>query len=230
MMKQSTKALNTHHTIQYLSQNGVHSMKLYTTLLALVLIVILTAGCGFISSTFDSYEEGEKKLVTETKPVETVKTAAPATITRACDDGIDEGNNPYVKSTVSVTYQGETTAYTDQCIDDYLKEYYCDANEYRSYKKLCAYGCEDGACHQSEKVDEPTKQISHETDRPMEDEDVQTSVVHCTNGYKDGDETDVDCGGSCKNCGYAKMCKVTEDCMAPYFCNYRQKICSETKS
>ena len=34
----------------------------------------------------------------------------------------------------------------------------------------------------------------------------------CTSGAKDGDETDVDCGGSCAPCGTGKMCKRGTDC------------------
>ncbi len=204
-------------------------MKLQATIITLILIIGLAAGCGFVKDTVDSYDE--EKPTTAAKPTTTPIQDAPIKTSRGCDDNLDKGNNPYVKGATTVTYQGESTVYEDQCIEDYLKEYYCDNDEYRSYKKLCAYGCTAGACLQTEKVEEPKQQTSHETDRTEEDEDEETSVVHCTNGYKDEDETDVDCGGSsCPNCGYAKMCKVTEDCIAPFFCNYRQKICSETKS
>jgi hypothetical protein len=34
----------------------------------------------------------------------------------------------------------------------------------------------------------------------------------CTNGVKDGDETDLDCGGSCKACGDGKKCVDPKDC------------------
>lgn len=34
----------------------------------------------------------------------------------------------------------------------------------------------------------------------------------CTSGSKDGDETDVDCGGSCAPCGAGLMCKHGSDC------------------
>jgi hypothetical protein len=34
----------------------------------------------------------------------------------------------------------------------------------------------------------------------------------CTNGGQDGDETDVDCGGTCPKCGLGKACKGNADC------------------
>lgn len=36
----------------------------------------------------------------------------------------------------------------------------------------------------------------------------------CTNGTKDGTETDVDCGGSCARCGSGKACVLGSDCQA----------------
>src|SRR5207253_1866743 len=38
------------------------------------------------------------------------------------------------------------------------------------------------------------------------------SAAHCTDGKLDGDETDVDCGGSCKKCGDGKACISPGDC------------------
>ncbi|CAF4321648.1 unnamed protein product, partial [Adineta steineri] len=34
----------------------------------------------------------------------------------------------------------------------------------------------------------------------------------CIDGIMDGDETDIDCGGSCPVCGVYQMCKVDLDC------------------
>ena len=36
----------------------------------------------------------------------------------------------------------------------------------------------------------------------------------CGNGQPDGDETDLDCDGSCTPCGLGKMCSVSTDCLA----------------
>lgn len=35
---------------------------------------------------------------------------------------------------------------------------------------------------------------------------------HCTNGVQDGDESDVDCGGSCEPCDDGKACNISPDC------------------
>ena len=57
-----------------------------------------------------------------------------------------------------------------------------------------------------------------------EDADCETKVgaktgvcAKCNDGIKTpgSDETDVDCGGSCKPCGVGKTCKVSADCAAP---------------
>jgi hypothetical protein len=44
--------------------------------------------------------------------------------------------------------------------------------------------------------------------------------AHCTDGMKDADETDTDCGGSCGGCADSKSCKVGGDCV--------DKVCSGT--
>ena len=36
--------------------------------------------------------------------------------------------------------------------------------------------------------------------------------VTCNDGLKNGSETDVDCGGSCKRCGNGRSCLVANDC------------------
>jgi hypothetical protein len=43
-------------------------------------------------------------------------------------------------------------------------------------------------------------------------EDRHAGWVPCEDGYRDGDETDVDCGGSCTPCVTGKSCKVGGDC------------------
>ena len=40
----------------------------------------------------------------------------------------------------------------------------------------------------------------------------------CADGIQDGNETDIDCGGSCSPCGDGKMCKMGSDCI--------DKVCS----
>ena len=41
---------------------------------------------------------------------------------------------------------------------------------------------------------------------------VQTIIDHCSDRVRDGDETDVDCGGSCKPCGASAACALDADC------------------
>jgi hypothetical protein len=40
----------------------------------------------------------------------------------------------------------------------------------------------------------------------------------CSNGVKDGDETDVDCGGGCGPCARTKACAKDADCASPLVC------------
>jgi hypothetical protein len=41
----------------------------------------------------------------------------------------------------------------------------------------------------------------------------------CTNGVKDGSESDVDCGGSCGRCGVDRSCSADSDCTTLYCAN-----------
>lgn len=43
-------------------------------------------------------------------------------------------------------------------------------------------------------------------------------TASCTDGTQNGDETDVDCGGSCSPCADGQGCSVPSDCTSP-FCN-----------
>jgi len=43
-------------------------------------------------------------------------------------------------------------------------------------------------------------------------------TLACTNGLKDNDETEIDCGGSCPSCSYGKSCLIDSDCESNY-CN-----------
>ncbi len=49
-------------------------------------------------------------------------------------------------------------------------------------------------------------------------------VIHCTNGIKDFDETDIDCGGSCNSCDIYQDCKTNNDCKSAN-CHPLKKIC-----
>ncbi len=45
---------------------------------------------------------------------------------------------------------------------------------------------------------------------------LETVLLSCTNGVRDGDESDVDCGGSCSKCSDGKRCNSASDCMSGY--------------
>ncbi|NJL43811.1 MAG: hypothetical protein HC945_00585 [Nitrosarchaeum sp.] len=47
---------------------------------------------------------------------------------------------------------------------------------------------------------------------------------HCINGQADGDETDVDCGGSCLACSDRASCETDSDCQSNY-CNPQSLLC-----
>jgi cysteine-rich repeat protein len=51
-------------------------------------------------------------------------------------------------------------------------------------------------------------------------DEVSLDLLMCNNNKKDGDETDVDCGGSCKKCLYGNECLVPTDCSTNYCVNY----------
>src|SRR5690348_5063006 len=42
--------------------------------------------------------------------------------------------------------------------------------------------------------------------------DMAGAPASCNDGKKDGDETDVDCGGSCAPCATGKTCAKSSDC------------------
>ncbi len=60
--------------------------------------------------------------------------------------------------------------------------------------------CESKSCGSSGVCEEKTE--------PVTPEKPQT----CSNGTKDGDETDTDCGGSCEQCTQDRYCKTDADC------------------
>lgn len=45
---------------------------------------------------------------------------------------------------------------------------------------------------------------------------IEITPAHCLNKVKDGDETDVDCGGSCGTCAKGKSCKLDKECQTGF--------------
>jgi len=55
--------------------------------------------------------------------------------------------------------------------------------------------------------------------------DISLSPAVCRNLKKDGDETDIDCGGSCLDCANGESCRLDSDCVND-FCNSSNKCAS----
>lgn len=51
----------------------------------------------------------------------------------------------------------------------------------------------------------------------------------CTNGQKDGDEVDVDCGGPCTPCALGKVCVLDKDCASGACVSGVCKLCAATQ-
>ena len=62
------------------------------------------------------------------------------------------------------------------------------------------------------------------TDAAEPDLAMQLVPAACANGVLDGDETDVDCGGTCAACGTGKGCKAGKDCQST-FCTNKKCDC-----
>ncbi len=152
----------------------------------------------------------------------------------------DDGDDPYMAGAVMITAHGRTQEFLDTCEGDVLLEYYCDGTRLHNYKKPCMYGCWQGVCRNApmqtaaditspdeQGVDKADMQAVQGALAPRWVEPADTSA--CKNGFRDGKESDVDCGGPCGPCSYSQMCKQDTDCESGLVCNYRSKRCLKTK-
>ena len=57
----------------------------------------------------------------------------------------------------------------------------------------------------------------------------ETPVDHCSDNKKDGDETGIDCGGSCKPCSLGVHCEVNSDCSSGY-CDEDTYLCAKKET
>lgn len=57
-----------------------------------------------------------------------------------------------------------------------------------------------------------------------------TCVPSCSNGIQDGNETDIDCGGSCSPCGLGGGCAADNDCVTTTLCSGGQCVCAPGRS
>jgi len=109
----------------------------------------------------------------------------------------DEGNLPEVDEPSGGATDGKTCAYSSDCTAPEI----CLGGVCRAECKEtrdCAAGaeCVDGACV----VTPPPVPVD------------PNAPDHCSDGMTDGDELDVDCGGSCIPCAPGAACDAPEDC------------------
>lgn len=165
-------------------------------------------------------------------PTPTLAGRATSMFTQSSCSETDDGNEPYVHGVTT----SDSEQFSDHCNGDVLVEYYCDGTKLHSYAKSCMYGCVDGVCKNTpeRRGSTPTSTIEEEDINVVRDAlkpkwVAKKATPTCENGFKDGDETDADCGGPCGPCTYNKMCKVDVDCKFGTVCNYRSKRCLQTK-
>ncbi|MBI4149865.1 hypothetical protein HY488_00515 [Candidatus Woesearchaeota archaeon] len=197
----------------------------FTVFVLLTVLSVLLFGCTLVKRP-DIFPETTE--IGTIQPENLAENGSSASATK-CDDSQDGGNNPSVQGILRVTYNAKVTSLTDTCNNqDYLTEYYCDGKEYRYYKKLCTYGCRDGACLSTMPDQQPVMEqpaLLPEGEQ-VEQEEAPAAIPECFNGFRDLQETDMDCGGpNCKPCGYGKHCKLKRDCVAPLSCNVRSFLC-----
>ena len=139
-----------------------------------------------------------------------------------CEDS-DAGFDLAVQGTATRTYQGEAASFEDKCNNAVLLEHYCEEGIVKTREVVCDNGCTAGACL-SPKPATSSSPVSQEEYDPSKE------FYNCYNGYRDTQETDVDCGGpDCFGCGYGRRCSVNSDCAEPLVCNLRMKKCSDFK-
>jgi hypothetical protein len=71
--------------------------------------------------------------------------------------------------------------------------------------------CTDGTCGKDKVADNGTCASSEECVSGV-CQDGKCQAASCTDQTKNGDEVDVDCGGSCGACGFGQVCSDASDC------------------
>jgi len=90
----------------------------------------------------------------------------------------------------------------------------------------CLLTCACGARVTVEELvpyDSGTNDAAEAIDTPLESPDADT----CADGKRDGDETDVDCGGSCAPCATGRACRRDADCLSSA-CDAASLTCAAT--
>jgi hypothetical protein len=112
-------------------------------------------------------------------------------LSSSCQDSDSGDNATYIFGTVTQNQQ----FFYDSCSDaKTLIEYDCKpawffgligTPKVHSYKQTCLYGCSSGAC-----LNQPLLNTTI----------IQNQTSSCSNKIQDGNETGIDCGGSCEPC------------------------------
>src|SRR5687767_1775300 len=75
---------------------------------------------------------------------------------------------------------------------------------------------EDAAADRSEDLSPPTVDASMDSAI-----DLATPVPSCADRITNNDETDIDCGGSCRGCEAGQGCRGASDCLSRFCTNQR---------
>ena len=107
-------------------------------------------------------------------------------------------------------------------------DYYCDTDSDGYFSDIVSGSCEEyqcvpSACRLNSGTDCNDNNtginigVSENCDSDGLDNDCDGQIDECSpcfNSVKDGDETDVDCGGSCTACANEASCQINEDCLS----------------
>ncbi len=96
-------------------------------------------------------------------------------------------------------------------------------------EKTCQSGtdCISGYCNDIGRCEKAPCQNNNDCEENWTCDTTLGKCISCSDGVKNGDETDVDCGGSCSACEVGKACKVYSDC-ANGICN--NTVCEATQA
>ena len=89
------------------------------------------------------------------------------------------------------------------------------------YSQTCIDSDNNSVCDEPYLVFGDAENYDH---LPLKGDSQARPIAPCLNGIKDGDETDVDCGGSCPACVLGRNCSLNTDCQS-MFCNQTSMKC-----
>jgi hypothetical protein len=124
------------------------------------------------------------------------------------DDGVNQekkGECPGQAASASETEGGTGTSGTEDASASATQTESADATQGSMSADASATETEDAS------ASEPTGDASADATDTSADASA-TGGPGCSNGVLDGDESDVDCGGSCPPCDDGKVCNTSDDC------------------